>query len=108
MGSRLPSWVLLVYVAIDLANPFVPGAFQFTPEEGLVWVEGTSPSREGAGAGTSETRRYVPVPPRVASDGSLLVPGEPTRAGYLTAWLVRVRTGDPPARDLPLPESDDH
>ena len=39
MGSRLPSWILLLYLAIDLANPFVPGAFRFTPEEGLVWVE---------------------------------------------------------------------
>src|SRR4030095_14111159 len=38
--SRLPSWILLVYLAIDLANPFVPGAVRFTPEEGLVWVEG--------------------------------------------------------------------
>ena len=32
MTSRLPSWILLLYVAIDLANPFIPGAFRFTPE----------------------------------------------------------------------------
>ena len=46
MRSRLPSWILLLYLAIDLANPFIPGAFRFTPEEGAVWVEGAPHSRE--------------------------------------------------------------
>ena len=108
MGSRLASWVLLLYLAIDLANPFVPGAFRFTPEEGLVWVEGTSHPREGAIAGASEVRTSTPLWGDVAPEGSQLVPGESAPAGGLTAWLVRVRTGDLPARDFPPPDSDDH
>jgi hypothetical protein len=108
MGNRLPSWVLLVYLAIDLANPFVPGAFRFTPEEGLVWVEGASQSREGASAGASEVRGSAPLPRRVAFDGSLIVLGEPARTGRLTAWLARVRTGDPSVSDYQPPDPDDH
>jgi hypothetical protein len=107
MGSRLPSWILLLYLAIDLANPFVPGAFRFTPEEGLVWVEGTSRCREGAGIGTSEVKGSAPLPPPAAPDERFVVPAAPARAGYLTAWLARIRTGDPAASDYP-PESDDH
>ena len=33
MRSRPPSWILFLYVGIDLANPFALGAFRFTPEE---------------------------------------------------------------------------
>ena len=32
MRCRLPGWVLLIYLAIDLTNPYVPGAFEFTPD----------------------------------------------------------------------------
>jgi hypothetical protein len=108
MRSRLPSWILLLYLAIDLANPFLPGAFQFTSEGGLVWVEGTSQPRMDAGAGASEASGHVASPRGKAFDGSLLIPGVARRTGYLTAWLVRVRTGDPPAQDFPPSDSDDH
>ena len=100
--------MLLLYLAIDLTNPFVPGAFRFTPDGGLAWVEGMSHSREGASAGTSEVSGSAPTPQRPASDGGLLVPGAPAPAWQLTAWLVRVRTGDPSRRDLPSPDSEDH
>jgi hypothetical protein len=108
MRSRLPSWALLLYLAIDLANPFVPGAFQFTSQEGLVWVEGAHLSREGTEAGPSEAKGAAPPPPRPDPEVSVLVPGKPARVVHLTAWLVRVRTGDPPAHDLPPSDSDDH
>ena len=108
MKGRLPSWILLVYLAMDLANPFVPGAFRFTPEEGLVWVEAAPHARAEGRAGTSEVRGSAPFPGRPAVAGSGLTPGKPARAGHLTAWLVRVRTGDPPARDFPPSDSDVH
>lgn len=108
MRSRLPSWVLLLYLAIDLANPFVPGAFRFTPDEGIVWVEGVSHSRERANAGIPEARGSAPLPQGPASDDDPRVPGAPAPARHLTAWLVRVRTSDSPARDFPPPDSDDH
>ena len=108
MRSRLPSWVLLVYLAIDLANPFVPGAFRFTPDGGLVWVEALSHSEEEATAGTSEASGSAPLPQQPASDGGLLSPGAPARAWHLTAWLVRVRSGDPSLHDFPPPDFDEH
>ena len=107
MGSRLPSWVLLVYLAINLANPLRPGAFQFTPEEGFVWVEAAYLSR-GVRADTSEGRGLAPPARRRDLAGGIFAPQKPGRAGHLTAWLVRVRTGDPPAHDFPPSDSDDH
>ena len=71
-------------------------------------MEGTSGLREGAKADPSLARESAPLPSAPVSDGGLLVTGAPTPAGYLAAWLVRVRTGDPPARDLPPSDSDDH
>jgi hypothetical protein len=108
MRILLPGWALLLYLAIDLANPFVPGAFRFSPEEGFVWVEGISLGREGtrSGVGAASVRTQAPHVP--ASSGELRAPTGPVRAWRLTTWLARVRTGDPPARDLPPPSSDDH
>ena len=106
MGSRLPSWILLLYLAIDLANPFVPGAVRFTQEEGLVWVEGTCPSREAAGVATADTRRVPPPLRRPSSVGESRSSTGPVPR--LADWLVGVRTADPSARDLPQAESDDH
>ena len=71
-------------------------------------MEGTSGSREEAKAGASHARESAPVPPAPVFDGGLLVAGAPAPAGHLAAWLVRVRTGDPPARDFPPSDSDDH
>jgi hypothetical protein len=108
MRSRPASWVLLLYLAIDLANPFVPGAFQFTSQEGLVWVEGAHLSRKAAEAGPSDAKGPAPPSQGRVAQVSVLVPGKPARARDLTAWLVRVRTGDPPAHDSPSSNSDDH
>jgi hypothetical protein len=108
MRIWLPGWALLLYLAIDLANPFVPGAFRFTPEEGLVWVEGTSLGREGSGSGVPAARVRAQAAHVPASSRELRAPMGPVRAWRLTTWLARVRTGDPPARDLPPPSSDDH
>jgi len=105
----LPGWGLLIYVAIDLANPFVPGALSFSPDEGVVWVEALTPS---AGA-RSEPDLPAVVPgrrPGGPPDGGaaepVARPAVPARP--LSTWLAEVRTGDPPVRDLPPPSSDDH
>ena len=71
-------------------------------------MEGTSGSREKAQSGASQAKGARSGPARAVSDGRLLVTGAPAPTGHLAAWLVRVRTGDPPARDLPPPDSDDH
>ena len=108
MSGRLSGWVLLLYLAIDLANPFVPGAFRFTAEEGCVWVEGTTHARCQPSPSPDEAREPGDRPWLRQSEA------ERSRAAGLVqrrdalAWLAGVRTGDPPARDLPPPTSDDH
>ena len=108
MRSRLPSWALLFYLAIDLANPFIPGAFRFTPEEGVIWIEGAPHSRQGlciAAPGGGETS---PALHRNPAGVELRGSPEPVRRGPLEAWLAGVRSGDPPARDFPPTDSEDH
>lgn len=107
MRSRLPSWVLLLYLTIDLVNPFVPGAFRFTPDEGFVWVEGTPRHREGAG-GLAAAAVTAPPPEAVTPERGRVAIREPAPARALGAWLVGVRTSDPPSCDFPPSDSDDH
>ena len=108
MRSRLPSWILLVYLAIDLANPFVPGAFRFTPEEGLVWVEAAPHSREAVDPGPRGGGEIRPVPRRPASEGERRGSARARASAASRRLAGRVRTGDPPARDRPPPDADDH
>jgi hypothetical protein len=109
MSGRLPGWALLVYLAIDLSNPFVPGAFRFTPEEGAVWVEAASHLRVGVESDAVWGLGAEDVPdPRPTIRGSEQRTGGMLHARDLTAWLAGVRTGDPPARDFPPADSDDH
>jgi hypothetical protein len=107
MRSRLPSWALLLYLAIDLANPFVPGAFRFAAEEGVVWVEGLAQPREEVGARDSESVSG-PSPRPPACDGQLRAAPTRGRAGRLADWLARIRAGDPTVRDRARPDADDH
>jgi hypothetical protein len=93
---------------MDLANPFVPGAFRFTPEQGLVWVEGVPQARQARpddrqGAVTATFARRDST----GGNGPVVVP-PPTVQWDGTSWLALVRTGDPPARDLSPDEGDDH
>ena len=108
MRSRLPSWILLVYLAIDLANPFVPGAFRFTPEEGVIWIEGTAHSREGLSVAAPGGGETLPALHPLPAGGELRGSPEPVRRGPVAAWLAGIRSGEPPARDFPPPDSDDH
>jgi hypothetical protein len=108
MRSRLPSWILLLYLAIDLANPFIPGAFRFTPEDGAVWVEGAPLSREDLRAVGPVGVRSSPASPRLSAGGELRGAPGPDRRGSLAAWLADVRSAEPPARDFPPPDADDH
>ena len=108
MRSRLPSWIVLVYLAIDLAHPFVPGAFQFTLEGGLVWVEGALHAPEGAWAGTSEVSGSTPPQRRPVPTAGVLPSGMPAPGHRFTSWLVRVRSGGPSSGDVLPSDAGDH
>lgn len=98
----------MLYLAIDLANPFVSGAFGFTPEKGLVWIEVIPHARRTLSVGTSEARDSTPWPRFLPVEGECPRVTEPGGVKDLAAWLIGVRTLDPPARDLPPPSTDDH
>jgi hypothetical protein len=108
MGSRLLSWILLLYLTVDLANPFLPGAFTFTAEEGCVWVEAMPHTRYPASSGPGEAREPGAAPRLRRSDGERPRAAGSVQTRDVVAWLAAIRTGDPPARDLPPPQSDDH
>jgi hypothetical protein len=110
MRCRLPGWVLLIYLAIDLTNPYVPGAFEFTPDGGLAWVEAMAHARPRLSIGATEasTPALAPAPRLLLAEDVSSRSAEPGGRRDLMAWLVSVRTADPPARDLPPPSSDDH
>jgi hypothetical protein len=108
MSGRLATWVLLLYLAIDLANPFVPGAFRFTEAEGCVWVDGTTHACYRPSPRPNEAREPGGPPRLHQSEGECPRAPGPAQHQDVLAWLAGIRTGDPPARDLPPPTSDDH
>jgi hypothetical protein len=87
--------MLLAYLAIDL-SPFVPGALSFTPEEGLVWVEGVSPNHSLRAAEPVPAASFLGWAPSIESPAAPVLSGGFATPRELAAWLVNVRTDDPP------------
>jgi hypothetical protein len=94
----------LLYVAIDLSNPFVPGAFNFNPDECVEGLHRTSSSFQRTDALASQAR--VPV---VRLELPPPSPSRPLVGGrhVVLAWLADSRedmraSGDPP------PPTEDH
>lgn len=108
MAGRLPSWILLLYMAIDLANPFIPGAFSFTPEGGLAWVEGVSQARDDVRSDDGQGAVMAAFGRNDAAEANgPTVTAQPALHARGMAWPARVRTVAPPAREGPA-EDDDH
>lgn len=103
----MPRYLVLLialYVSMDFANPWMPGAFVFDPNES---VAGLSARRDmactagvsGPASDLTPERRLRPV--RVAS--LLSVP----RARPQTEWVVEVRRAHSPTPEL-APPGEDH
>jgi hypothetical protein len=94
----------LLYLTLDLTNPFVAGAFRFNPDECVDGIHRASSSHQRTDAFPLPSRS--PVVRLVASPPS---PERPLAGGRYTVleWLVDSRedtraSGDPP------PPSEDH
>ena len=98
MNRRRLMLVFLVYVTIDLSDPFVPGAFAFNPDECVEGIHRTSSSPQYADASPLSVRARV-----ARLDVPLPSPVRPRAEGRHASleWLVDTREeargpGDPP------------
>lgn len=97
-------FAFLVYVTIDLSNPFVPGAFNFNPDECVEGTHRTSSSPQCAAASLLPARAPV-----ARLDVPLPSPVRPPAGGRhaVLEWLVDAREDTRAAGDS-LPPSEDH
>jgi hypothetical protein len=104
MNRRRMMLAFLIYVTLDLSSPFVPGAFNFNPDECVEGIHRVSSPHERADVTALPTRLAV---------ARLVLPSpspvRPLAGGRHTVleWLVDSRedarvSGDPP------PPSEDH
>jgi hypothetical protein len=105
--SRRLTLLFALYVALDLSSPFVPGAFNFNPDES---IDGVSRHRESTGRPdlTASTPPPAPRPDAVeGTEASRPRPGLGARPRAVTGWLIAVRRAHAP---VPLVSalSEDH
>jgi hypothetical protein len=96
MRARRLVLVIAIYVGLDLANPFMPGAFIFDPEQSVEGVHGERGRQQLVALAT-------PAVPRAQTDAT--PPRRPATVGrkwFAEPRPVHVRVADPP------PLSEDH
>jgi hypothetical protein len=103
MKGRLLALLLLVYLTLDLGNPFMPGAVQFVDGH-LEVVDVGRPARSDlpipAGVDTAMGHRAEPLPARTLASFSAL-------ADHPRRWWVPAKRALPGA-PAPASSSDDH
>jgi hypothetical protein len=103
--NRRCTLALLVYLTLDLCNPFIGGAFRFSADES---TEVTQLQRDGKMMAAASTAA-VPVAP--VPDRRTLRP-QGTRAtvhvGVVNLWLAGPRHDIGSKRDSAPPSEDDH
>ena len=101
MPSRPLILAIAVYVALDLSNPFMPGAFLFDAEESVegVHAERSRPHLIGAAGGSAAA-------PRVQADDVVAQPPRPAapmgRRRFEAPHATHIPAADPP------PITEDH
>ena len=96
MQARRLILVIAIYVGLDLANPFMPGAFIFDPEQSVDGVHGERGRQQFvAQAG--------PVVSRVQTEGTPVQ----RQAPMARKWFAEPRPAHVPVSDPP-PLSEDH
>jgi hypothetical protein len=107
VNRRRLTLLFVMYVALDLSSPFVPGAFNFNPDES---VEAVSRRRDAS------ARRLPPgtTPPPSPRDETCRVvqsrpagPALTTRPRAVSDWLIDVRRAHAPVPQVST-LSEDH
>ena len=105
MRARRLTFLFLVYVSLDLSSPFIPGAFNFNPDES---VDGVHRRRD-----PRILRLAVATTPPPMTDSSpapsarSAATGTPRDARPATEWLVDVRRAHAPVPEVSA-LSDEH
>jgi hypothetical protein len=108
MGHRAWKLLLLVYVSLDLSSPFVPGAFNFDPDDCVDGLHRPVDARaQGKGADV-RSPAVAPVQVKLALVAAPAIhePHQATRQA-ISDWLTDLRRSHPPSRDVGSP-SEDH
>lgn len=103
--NRTFTLVLLLYLTIDLCNPFVGGAFRFNADESTEVTQLRQNGKIMAAASTA----IVPVAP--VPDRQTLGPQwarATVRVGIVGLWLAGLRHDIDAKPDSPPPSEDDH
>jgi hypothetical protein len=103
--NRTCMLALLVYLTLDLCNPFVGGAFRFNADES---TEVTQLKRDGTRMPAASTAAVpvVPVPDRQPVRPQWARPI--VRVGIANLWLAGLRHDIDSKQDSPPPSEDDH
>jgi hypothetical protein len=103
MRYRRIAFMVALYVTVDLTNPFIGCAFNFSPEES---IDGLSRSDERLLP--QEAPAVLPTPP--GGDHARIARLAPTwrfTARVLGGWLAQMRQGHAPNSD-PQSSTEDH
>jgi hypothetical protein len=94
--------LLIVYVALDLSNPFMPGAFRFNPDESVEVCLSEAQrvtSQPGAASAAGPPRGGV-------RDRARLARTVTPDVFAVSQWLADLRQPHAPERDSPPPGED--
>ena len=103
--NRKCTLALLVYLTLDLSNPFVGGAFRFSADESTEVTQ----LKQGGKMMAAASRAAVPVAP--VPDRQTLRPQWArgiVRVGIFNLWLAGLRHDIVSKQDSPPPSEDDH
>jgi hypothetical protein len=95
--------VIGLYVSVDLANPWMPGAFVFDPGES---VDGLSVRRGVVNAPDPCGTAVDFTPVRKVPAARVIASPETPRPSLQTAWVVEARRAHGPTSDLASPGED--
>ena len=106
MSSRGWTLVLLVYVSLDLSSPFIPGAFNFDPDDCVDGLhrQANGPIRVDEAPAGAQAR--VPVALEIGPGRAVVERPHAPRL-VRSDWLIDLRRAHPPSREVASP-SEDH
>ena len=105
MIARPLTLAVLLYLTADLANPFMPGAFHFSPEES---VEATGSTQRARRPTVSSSRfKVTPLGPERVSNLSRPERGAGAPPTAFDEWFVDLRRSHTPFHEPPS-AADDH
>jgi len=103
--ARRLTFLFLVYVTLDLSSPFIPGAFNFNPDES---VDGVQRSRDPRVVRMAITTTPPPLAGPAPDSPALSAKALARRDARPTSeWLVDVRRAHAPVPEVSA-LSDDH